>query len=152
MDTLVTATQTLTINFDGLCEPVNPGGVATYGFVVIKDGEIIHRAKGVVGEGLGMTNNVAEYSGVIAALRWIAENHPTCTEVIARGDSNLVINQATGAWRIKSATSKRYAPIVRELAARLNCRFQWIPRELNEDADELSREAYREYVGEPAHR
>ena len=93
-----------------------------------------------------MTCNVAEYNGATAALRWIVENCPTCTSVIAQGDSQLVINQANGVWRIKSQTAKQCAPVLRELAARLNCRFVWIPRGFNCDADQLSREAYFDYV------
>jgi ribonuclease HI len=145
-----TSGKTLTVQFDGLCEPVNPGGIATYGFVVIEDCMVIHRGKGVVGDGEGMTNNVAEYRGVIAALRWVTENRPAGTSVIVQGDSKLVINQVINKWRTKSETSMRYVPMVHELAARLDCHLVWIPREFNSVADQLSREAYCEYVkGDP---
>jgi ribonuclease HI len=54
----------ITIFFDGLCRPKNPGGVATFGYVIYKDGEKVKRGCGVVGSGAGMTNNVAEYSAL----------------------------------------------------------------------------------------
>ncbi|MCU0631314.1 MAG: formate/nitrite transporter family protein, partial [Methanoregulaceae archaeon] len=41
----------ITIYFDGLCRPKNPGGVATYGYVIYKDGENVKSGCGVVGAG-----------------------------------------------------------------------------------------------------
>lgn len=58
------------IYFDGLCEPRNPGGIATYGYVVYKDEKVIKKGCRAIGEGQGMTNNVAEYSGLKRALEW----------------------------------------------------------------------------------
>ncbi|NTW37475.1 MAG: ribonuclease H, partial [Syntrophobacteraceae bacterium] len=49
----------ITVYFDGLCYPKNPGGVAAYGYLVYRDSEPIWRGFGGVGEGRGMTNNVA---------------------------------------------------------------------------------------------
>ncbi|MFA5862593.1 MAG: DUF3378 domain-containing protein, partial [Candidatus Thermoplasmatota archaeon] len=50
------------INFDGLCDPVNPGGVATFGFVVRHHGRIVHEGHGLASPPRPTsTNNVAEY-------------------------------------------------------------------------------------------
>jgi len=38
------------VNFDGLCEPKNPGGVGAYGFVILRDNEKLTDGYGVVGE------------------------------------------------------------------------------------------------------
>ena len=61
----------ITLYFDGLCRPRNPGGVATFGYVIYKDGE--KGEKWVWGNWLRceMTNNVAEYSALKHALEWI---------------------------------------------------------------------------------
>jgi dTDP-4-dehydrorhamnose reductase len=63
--------MTIVAYFDGLCEP-NPGGVATYGFVVKKDGKKVHEGHGLAGtpKTPQATNNVAEYTGLIKALEW----------------------------------------------------------------------------------
>ena len=61
------------IYFDGLCYPRNPGGVAAYGYLVYRNSELIHKGFGAVGEGKGMTNNVAEYEGLLAAMQWIVD-------------------------------------------------------------------------------
>jgi hypothetical protein len=55
------AKQSYLASFDGACEPVNPGGTATFG-VIIKDedGTVIYEEHGLVGSGDAMSNNVAE--------------------------------------------------------------------------------------------
>lgn len=59
---------------DGACEPVNPGGTASYGVVVKSDGVTIFTDSAVVGSGLAISNNVAEYSGLLAFLKWYIEH------------------------------------------------------------------------------
>jgi ribonuclease HI len=134
----------ITVHFDGLCYPRNPGGVAAYGYLIRRDGEMIHQGLGVVGEGKGMTNNVAEYEALRAAARWIRESGIE-DRITVKGDSMLVIKQMKGEWEVRSATSRRYVPEIRRLLAGRNVSFVWINREENQEADELSREAYRRY-------
>jgi ribonuclease HI len=132
------------VHFDGLCYPRNPGGVAAYGYLIRRDGELIQQGLGVVGEGRGMTNNVAEYEGLKAAAQWLKDSGIE-DRVTVKGDSLLVIKQMKGEWEVKSATSRRYVPEIQKLLAGRNVNFVWIKREENEEADELSREAYRRY-------
>ena len=93
------------MNFDGLCEPKNPGGVATYGVTIKKDGKTIHEESGIA-EAEPWTaeasNNVAEYSGIIKGLQWLAEQGLSKFPVIVRGDSKLVINQLSGKFKVKA--------------------------------------------------
>ena len=131
----------ITIYFDGLCRPRNPGGVAAYGYVIYKDGRKVKSGKGVVGSGAGMTNNVAEYSALKHALEW-AREHCTEDEMVIKGDSQLVINQLNGTWQIKSETSKKYVPEIRRLLEGRKTSFIWIPRKQNAEADQLSNVAY----------
>ena len=54
---------TIVVYVDGLCEPMNPGGTATYGYLIRNEaGRVIARKSGVVGKGSEMSNNVAEYA------------------------------------------------------------------------------------------
>ncbi len=133
------------VYFDGLCEPVNPNGIASYGYVIYKDGKKIKAGCRVIGEGIGMTNNVAEYSGLLRAIEWLKENNIK-DKIIVMGDSMLVINQMKGIWRIKSETSRYFVPKIREMIKGLDIEFRWIPREKNSEADMLSRVAYRRYL------
>ena len=133
------------VYFDGLCYPQNPGGVAAYGYLIYRDNEPIWKGFGAVGEGRGMTNNVAEYEGLLAAARWL-NDEGIDEKIEIRGDSELVIKQMKGEYRISSATSKRYVPQIKKLLEGKEVSFRWVPREENEEADRLSRVAYESYV------
>jgi hypothetical protein len=61
------------VYFDGLCQPVNPGGTACFAFIVKKDDNIIHSEYGLAAH--NSTNNVAEYTGIIKALEWLITNN-----------------------------------------------------------------------------
>lgn len=122
----------------------NPGP-AGFG-AVVKDaasGEILlerYDSAGVT------TNNVAEYSGLIAGLRAAAELNATRVDV--RMDSKLVIEQMSGRWQIKNAGLR---PLAAEAAALVGkfaeVTFGWIPRERNKDADALANRAMDEAAG-----
>jgi ribonuclease HI len=130
--------------FDGCCEPVNPGGTASYGAVILRDDEVIHVASEIFypqkGKERETSNNVAEYSGFRHVLIWLLGQglNRQCIEI--RGDSNLVIEQMFGYWRIKQGF---YVPIAKECRELLkqfpNIRGKWIPREQNSLADKLSK-------------
>jgi ribonuclease HI len=136
----------ITIYFDGLCYPRNPGGVAAYGYLVYRNSELIHKGFGGIGEGKGMTNNVAEYEGLLAAVQWIVDEEIE-DEILIKGDSQLVIKQMKGEYRVNSATSKKYVPEIKKLLQAKRVNFVWIPREENEEADKLSRVAYERHIG-----
>ncbi len=135
----------ITINFDGLCYPKNPGGVAAYGYAVYRDGKPIWRGFGGVGEGRGMTNNVAEYEGLKAAAQWLIDEGID-EKVVIKGDSELVIKQMKGQYRVSSATSKKYVPEIRKMLEGRDVSFLWVPREENEEADGLSWMGYESYL------
>lgn len=134
--------------FDGLCEPVNPGGVATYGFAVVCNGVVVYRGCGVIGAGMfgdDVTNNVAEYTALIKLLEKALELN--IDEFVAKGDSQLVIRQLTGVYRVRSPRIAHLYTRVKELEKMFRrIEYVWIPRKLNEEADNLSRKAYREFV------
>ena len=129
---------------DGCCEPVNPGGTASYGVVIKKDGEIVERASKlflpIAGREKETSNNVAEYSGFKYILNWLIGKGWDKEEILVRADSMLVIEQMFGTWRIKQGF---YVPIAIECKNLLQkfprIRGEWIPREQNSLADELSK-------------
>ena len=138
----------IVVYFDGLCEPKNPGGVATYGFVATQDGKKIYEGRGLACKPYdpAATNNVAEYTGVVKALEWLVDQGRTKEPVIVRGDSQLVINQATGAWKVKSPSIASLNARVRELFFKFSSlTFEWVPREQNREADALTNLAYAEF-------
>ena len=135
----------ISVYCDGLCKPYNPGGVAAYGFVIYEGKKKLSEGKGVIGQGKGMTNNVAEYTAAIEAMSWLLGHEYQGKKVTLASDSMLLVKQLSSSWRVRS---ERIRPLHRrasELARRLRVRFHWVPREENEEADGLSVHAYVEY-------
>ena len=134
--------------FDGACEPVNPGGIATYGAVIFHDRDRVWACSEVYypepGRERQTSNNIAEYSGFLAVLRWFIDQRLTDAEIMVRGDSKLVIKQMFGSWRIKNAL---YVPLAlqgRQMLTQFsNINGLWIPRDQNPLADELAKAAQR---------
>lgn len=124
--------------FDGAVEPHNPSGHGGIGVVVRRDNEVIYTEASYMGRWGSLTNNCAEYAAVIAALRYLIREG--ISEAVVYGDSDMVIEQLSGRWRVKGGA---YVPYFREALALKrqvqNVKFIWIPREQNADADELSK-------------
>jgi len=86
------------------------------------------------------TNNVAEYSGLIAGLEAAAELG--VREVEVRMDSKLVVEQMSGRWKVKHPAMRPLASQAAALVSRFeNVRFIWIPRLQNSAADALANQA-----------
>ena len=132
---------------DGLCEPKNPGGTATYGFAVFSNSRKLVAEAGVTGAGPSMSNNVAEYSALCEALKWLEKHGLQHENVIIKSDSRLLVNQMSGRWRINRGLYLNRFFEARKLASAFQkISFSWVPREENTEADELSRKAYREHL------
>lgn len=129
------------IHFDGCCEPINPGGTAAYGWTIHSepDGLIVDSGSGVVGKGPGMTNNVAEWAALEAAVKAFVDAGLE-GDLTIWGDSNLVINQLTGRWQCKKEHLAQARDRVLALLRGKEWKAAWIPREQNEEADALSKE------------
>lgn len=80
------------------------------------------------------TNNEAEYLALIAALQY-ADTQVTCDDsVLIRMDSQLIVNQFSGRWRIKKANLERLFRIADEWRRRLKSlhtrvSLEWVPRD-----------------------
>ena len=115
----------------------NPGPAA-YG-AVLKDadtGEVIAEDGSTIGVA---SNNVAEYSGLIAGLK-LAEEFAPDAEIEVRMDSKLVVEQMSGRWKIKHPDMRPLAMEANRLAP-FGTTYTWVPREQNKHADRLANEA-----------
>ncbi|CCC81174.1 ribonuclease HI [Thermoproteus tenax] len=137
-----------TIYFDGACEPVNPGGLGTYGFVIYgENGKRVARGYGVACSGSSCTNNVAEYTALREALKRALELG--CSQVVVKGDSQLVVKQIRGEWGVNSSRLLALRDEVEELLGKFDSwEIQWVPREENREADGLSQIAYELHAAE----
>ncbi len=116
----------------------NPGPAA-YGCLVkdAQTNEVLFQE----GKTLGTTtNNVAEYSGLVAALEAAHKIDPNA-QIEVRMDSKLVVEQMSGRWKIKSPDMQKLALVAREILPYGNVTYTWIPREDNKHADALANEA-----------
>jgi ribonuclease HI len=88
---------------DGGCEPKNPGGVATCGWVIYDpSNKILAEEARVVQDGGPLaTNNYAEYCGLGFALKWLREQEWR-GELNVQADSQLLVNQVTEKWQCKA--------------------------------------------------
>lgn len=119
------------IYFDGASRG-NPGE-ASYG-VIIRSGEKDLSLSGSLGT---MTNNEAEYHGLLAALEWCLENQAENVTIFS--DSQLVVKQIQGLYRVKSKNLQplffRAMEMIRQLS---HFRIYYVAREFNRQADSLA--------------
>lgn len=146
------------IHCDGLCEP-NPGGVATYGWIARDEdtGKVLKsKSTPIVYAETQTTNNLAEYAALQNVLMWLSRKAlyflTHGKQVVIRTDSQLVVNQVRGNWKCNSPTLAVRLAIVRGMLdalqkAGVTVQLEWVPREQNAEADELSRQAYFESTG-----
>jgi ribonuclease HI len=115
----------------------NPGPAA-YGFVLESEDGTVLAAEG---EAIGTaTNNVAEYSGLIAGLQKAVELHVPEVEVVS--DSELMVKQMRGEYRVKNEALRELYDEATALARRVgNVEYRHVKRAHNELADRLVNEA-----------
>jgi ribonuclease HI len=124
----------------------NPGP-AGYGAVVQSpEGQTVARLSRFLGL---QTNNFAEYSGLLAVLNWALENGAQRLKVIS--DSELMVNQMKGRYKVASPTLRPLWEEARRLAARLEA-FEMVHtlRGGNKEADRLANEAMDKGMGSSA--
>lgn len=134
----------------------NPGH-AGYG-ALVRDpdtGKILAERAEYLGKA---SNNVAEYSGLVAGLKMAHEIDPTAW-ILVKMDSKLVVEQMSGRWKIKHEDMRALAGEARRAVDPRRVKYEWIPRAQNKDADRLSNEAmdageagvdWQPKAGEPA--
>lgn len=133
------------LKFDGGCAPKNPGGTASYGFILYKNDIEVSRGSGIIGQGDLMSNNLAEFYALYYGLQKFHEFSKENDKLLVQGDSNLVVNIMKGKWR--AHPSKLYytgyiqakTALTFTVSAHVEVKFEWIPREKNQDCDDLTK-------------
>jgi ribonuclease HI len=137
-----TVTAAYRANIDGGSRG-NPGPAA-YG-VIIRDakGEVVAKLKKYIGR---MTNNVAEYYGLIAALDYVQSQHVKALRI--ESDSELLVKQMRGLYKVRSPELQPLFERARKMSAALESfRIDHVYREQNREADALANEAMDEVEG-----
>lgn len=125
--------MTIVLQFDGASKG-NPG-IGGSAAVLVQNGVVIHSK--MYAHKNRVTNNVAEYHGLIIGLQLALEKG--YTEVSVEGDSKLVIEQVFGTWKCNHKNmiplceeSKKLKKLFKSISGR------WIPREKNGEADKYA--------------
>jgi ribonuclease HI len=124
----------------------NPGPAGAGAQLTTPDGEVVAE----IAEGLGeTTNNVAEYTALIRGLETAAELG--AEDVTVKSDSLLLVNQLTGAFRVRTPHLQPLYERARELARGFpSVRFEHVPRDQNAEADRLANAGVDAWLAERA--
>jgi ribonuclease HI len=126
------------LQFDGSAEP-NPGKASGGAIIYSQNKDILYET----GEYIEFaTNNVAEYTGLIIGLRLALEKG--FTKLLVEGDSQLVIFQIQGKWKVKNENIQKYYKEARNLVSQFEfIALRHIQRGLNKEADRITNEVVK---------
>jgi ribonuclease HI len=128
--------QSLVVYVDGAAKG-NPGPAAVAAVACLPDGEVLTTSARGIGRA---TNNVAEYRALLEGIRLARDLG--AREVVFRLDSELVVKQMNGEYKIKNKALKLLAAEAESEAACFErITYEKIPRESNREADRLANEA-----------
>lgn len=126
----------LTVHVDGGSRG-NPGPAAIAAVISDADGQVVHEVHETIGRA---TNNVAEYRALILGIERAAELGGTELELI--GDSELIVKQVRGEYRVKDAGLKPlHSAAQQALGHFAEWQIRHVKREQNAEADALVNEA-----------
>ena len=130
------------LQFDGLAAP-NPGQATAGAVLFSPDGKVVFE----LAEYLGIqTNNYAEYTGLLIGLRLAKEKG--IRHIKIEGDSNLVIQQVRGLWRVKEPRLKPLFETIMKLLIDFKVdSINHVYREYNKAADALTNECFEKKAG-----
>jgi ribonuclease HI len=119
----------------------NPGDAGIGVIVKNEAGAVVLEERRYLGKA---TNNQAEYTALITCLEQIIERNDTlhCDELAVFADSELMVKQLKGEYKVRDEGLKTHFARVRELLARGGFRFTiaHVPRAQNKEADKLANE------------
>ena len=94
--------------------------------------------------GYEISNNQAEYQGLIDGLDYLVDNYISCDRLYVRGDAEIIIRQMEGDYNVNSPNIRPYYCEAQEALNCVDCtfhKFRHVPRDKNWEADELANEA-----------
>ena len=130
----------LTIFTDGASR--NNPGEAGAGIFILRDGKPVDKIARYLGT---TTNNIAEYQAAIIGLEQCVKLGASMVRLHA--DSELMVKQLNGQYKVKNEGLKPLHARVKELIAKIGTvEVQYIPREKNKEADALANQAIDEKI------
>ncbi len=126
----------LTANIDGAARG-NPGLSGVGVILFDENGECVFEHAEFLGTA---TNNMAEYTALLRCLHAVKDKFPMCSELHIRSDSELLVKQINGSYRVRDTKLQVYFREAHTLmgTAPWKCTVEHVPREQNRDADRLA--------------
>jgi ribonuclease HI len=149
----------LILQFDGLFRGVsrnsNRGdcaGVMCYGWVILRDQQVIARGHGGYVRGKEASSNVAEYLALIEGLEALLDMGAEKEAVMISGDAKSIIDQMQGLATVNAHSIRPLYRRARKLFAHFRRAYWcWTPRAGNQEADALTRRALRQLIANPGY-
>ena len=124
-----------------------PGGIG----IILKDeaGKVLLEAKKFLGN---VTNNVAEYTALLECLNHVKglakKDGLACTALVMHSDSELMVRQMNGEYKVKDAALKKLHSQARDFLRSSEFEFSitHVPREKNKEADALANESIDDHL------
>jgi ribonuclease HI len=133
-------TNALTIFTDGASR--NNPGEAGAGVFILRDNEPVAKLARYLGT---TTNNIAEYTAAIMGMEHAVKLGASSVRLLA--DSELLVKQLNGQYKVKNEGLKPLHHKIKELIAKIgNVEVQYIPRAQNKEADALANKAIDEKI------
>ncbi len=120
------------------CDGASRGNPGESGIgIIFRDnaGSVVYSGSGYIGKA---TNNIAEYEALLACLAKAAALH--CTKLVVQSDSQLMVRQLQGTYKVRDKKLQRYYKRATELirSAPFGFEIVHVDREQNSDADMLA--------------
>lgn len=126
----------------------NNPGVAGAGIFIVKNGELFYKQ----GFFLGIkTNNQAEYLALILGLLVLHENHLPSDTIRIVADSELLVKQLNGIYRIKNSDLFKLSKVAIHLIRKVNAHLVHVLRTENKEADIMANKGIDERRAIPEH-
>lgn len=111
-----------------------PSGIGVY---IQKNNELYEKYACYIGK---KTNNQAEYLALLLALFFLKKKHSSCDRIAIISDSQLLINQMKGMYKIRNVELKQLYDIAQKESVSMRISYQHVLREKNLQADALANE------------
>lgn len=123
----------------------NPGPAGFGVYITDQQGQKLAELSEYLGH---QTNNVAEYSGLLAALEWAVKNGHRGLQVVS--DSELMVKQIKGIYKVSNSTLQELHAKAKRLISQLDWfRIEHVLRGKNKEADRLANDAMDRGSGKP---
>jgi ribonuclease HI len=139
-----------TLQFDGLFRRIhvdtrgNPG-IMCYGWLILRNGNVIAYGHGGYAHWKIATSNGAEYLALIAGLEALVDMNITDETILIQGDAKTIIEQMQNLANTHSPRIKQFHRQARRLCRGLkDVQWNWTPRRENHSADKLTRRALKQ--------